>query len=273
MKYNVLGFDQATLISFKLDYVDALVLRFFIDIKDTKKMKAVIIENEPYYWIRYEAIIEEYPIIGLKNSDSVYRRCKKLVSAGVLKHKTVKSGGTYSYYSLGDKYLQLISEPDENPSGSDEKPEEPDLNPNQTDGNPEGVGFKSRTNNPSTIYPSTNILLLYQNIVGYLNKKINSQYRHTTDTTRKAIDARLNEGFKEDDFYKVIDNKVRDWKNTEYEQYLRPQTLFGTKFESYLNQKKVVKKGQGQFNNYDQRSYDYESLERKLLGWEGDEGC
>lgn len=273
MKYNVLGFDQATLISFKLDYVDALVLRFFIDIKDTKKMKAVIIDNEPYYWIRYEAIIEEYPIIGLKNSDSVYRRCKKLVSAGVLKHKTVKSGGTYSYYTLGDKYLELISQPDSNPKESDTNPEGTDLNPNETDTNPEGVGFKSRTNNPSTIYPSTNILLLYQNIVEHLNKKIKSDYKHTTVNTRKLIDERLKEGYTEDDFYKVIDNMATAWKNTKYEQYLRPKTLFSENFEDYLNHKNVVNKSKGNFNNYAQRNYDYESLERKLLGWEGDEGC
>jgi hypothetical protein len=36
----------------------------------------------------------------------------------------------------------------------------------------------------------------------------------------------------------VIDNKVSEWKNTEMAKFIRPETLFGTKFESYLNQKK-----------------------------------
>jgi hypothetical protein len=36
----------------------------------------------------------------------------------------------------------------------------------------------------------------------------------------------------------VIDNKVIEWKGSEMAKYIRPETLFGTKFESYLNQKK-----------------------------------
>ena len=39
-----------------------------------------------------------------------------------------------------------------------------------------------------------------------------------------------------EDFENVIEKKCAAWKGTEMEQYLRPETLFGTKFESYLNQ-------------------------------------
>jgi hypothetical protein len=46
----------------------------------------------------------------------------------------------------------------------------------------------------------------------------------------------MNEGFTVGDFKKVIDNKTAEWLDTKMEQYLRPETLFGTKFESYLNQ-------------------------------------
>lgn len=74
-----------------------------------------------------------------------------------------------------------------------------------------------------------------KNIVEYLNQKIDSKYRHTTKATKDSITARLNEGFTLEDFKTVIDNQYAKWKGTEWEQYLRPQTLFGTKFESYLN--------------------------------------
>ena len=43
---------------------------------------------------------------------------------------------------------------------------------------------------------------------------------------------------------KVIDIKTIDWKGTDYEKYLRPETLFGNKFESYLNTKPKDKNGQ-----------------------------
>lgn len=77
----------------------------------------------------------------------------------------------------------------------------------------------------------------YREIVEYLNEKTGSQYKHTTQSTRNGIKARYNEGFKLDDFKRVIDIKTRQWLyDTKMKQYLRPQTLFGTKFEAYLNE-------------------------------------
>lgn len=74
-------------------------------------------------------------------------------------------------------------------------------------------------------------------IIDYLNSKAMTNYRATSQTTKKHINARLNEGYKFDDFVTVIDNKTREWMKTDMEKYLRPETLFGSKFESYLNQK------------------------------------
>lgn len=80
----------------------------------------------------------------------------------------------------------------------------------------------------------------YSEIVEYLNEKTNSQYRPTLKKTKTLIKARYNDGFILDDFKKVIDVKVAEWLNdSNMNKYLRPETLFGTKFESYLNQKVV----------------------------------
>ena len=73
-------------------------------------------------------------------------------------------------------------------------------------------------------------------IIEYLNESINSNYKYTTKGTINLIKARFKEGYKLDDFYDVIDKKVKEWYNTEMQQYLRPSTLFGNKFEGYLNQ-------------------------------------
>lgn len=83
---------------------------------------------------------------------------------------------------------------------------------------------------------------IYSSIIDYLNKKAGTRYRSATKKTQSYINARINEGFKEIDFYTVIDNKVAEWKDTTYEKYLRPSTLFGTKFEEYLNQKSTSNK-------------------------------
>ena len=74
-------------------------------------------------------------------------------------------------------------------------------------------------------------------IVDYLNSTVGTSYKPTSRDTQKHICARLNEGYTIDDFKAVIDKQYAKWKGTEYEQYLRPSTLFGTKFEGYLNAK------------------------------------
>ncbi len=77
---------------------------------------------------------------------------------------------------------------------------------------------------------------IYKEIVSYLNEKTGKNYRYTSQKTRTAIHARLAEGFKLEDFKAVIDRKCGDWLgDKKMEEYLRPETLFGTKFESYLN--------------------------------------
>lgn len=78
---------------------------------------------------------------------------------------------------------------------------------------------------------------IYSAITDYLNEKAGTNYRTGSRTTQMLIHARMAEGFTLEDFKKVIDNKVADWRGTEWEKFLRPQTLFGTKFESYLNAK------------------------------------
>lgn len=79
-------------------------------------------------------------------------------------------------------------------------------------------------------------------IINYLNNKLNSNFRKNNKETIKHIKARLNEKYTVDDFKKVIDTKYAEWHDTEMQKYLRPDTLFGTKFESYLNQKEFTKK-------------------------------
>lgn len=86
-------------------------------------------------------------------------------------------------------------------------------------------------------------------IVDYLNSKIGTHYRATTRKTQSLIKARMNEGFTVDDFKKVIDNKSAEWgKDSKMSKYLRPETLFGTKFESYLNQTAVKAKKSKRIN-------------------------
>lgn len=79
--------------------------------------------------------------------------------------------------------------------------------------------------------------LPYKEIVDYLNNLAGTNYRASTKKTKDLIKARINEGFTLDDFKVVIEKKTREWINdNKFKVYLRPETLFGTKFEGYLNQ-------------------------------------
>ncbi len=83
----------------------------------------------------------------------------------------------------------------------------------------------------------------YKAVVSYLNEKAGTKYKHTSSKTQTAIHARLADGFSLDDFKTVIDKKSKEWIGTEFEKYLRPETLFGPKFEGYLNGKQTERTG------------------------------
>ncbi|WP_368263442.1 phage replisome organizer N-terminal domain-containing protein [Clostridium disporicum] len=112
---------------------------------------------------------------------------------------------------------------------------------------------------------------IYSEIIDYLNSKANTNYRVNNKKTRASINARITEGFTIDDFKKVIDIKSSEWLNTNMQQYLRPETLFGTKFEGYLNQKVTKQVGNYTSNNSKRHqentssSYNHNDIEAELL--------
>lgn len=86
----------------------------------------------------------------------------------------------------------------------------------------------------------------YQQIINYLNDKAGKNFKHTTEANKRLINGRYNDGHTLEDFMKVIDNKVSQWKGTDNEMYLRPKTLFSpSNFEGYLNE---VPKGSSNFD-------------------------
>ena len=75
-------------------------------------------------------------------------------------------------------------------------------------------------------------------IIEYLNKETGKNFKSETAKTRKLLYSRFNDGFSLVNFKNVIDTKVSQWKgDMDYQIYLRPSTLFGSKFEGYVNEK------------------------------------
>ena len=90
-------------------------------------------------------------------------------------------------------------------------------------------------------------LLLAGSVIDYLNEVGNKTFSKK-EYNIKHIIARINDGYVFDDFKSVIDKKVFDWKGTNFEQYIRPMTLFSNKqFENYLQAKTIKKTSFDQF--------------------------
>lgn len=101
------------------------------------------------------------------------------------------------------------------------------------------INNENENDNEVSLYDTLDVSLKtipYAEICEHLNIRTGSNYRHSTKKTKDLIKARFNEGFTLEDFKIVIDKKSVEWMNTDMQKYLRPETLFGTKFESYLNQ-------------------------------------
>lgn len=253
MKYTLEGFSQEAALSMqttitegghtktiKLDLIDLTIIRWIVDFYPN--MKKVLIEGAEYVWLDYSTFVEDMPLLAL-SKQSLYKRCMKMVRLGVLKHKTVRSKGTFSYYAFGPEYSRLVG--DHNRAAQAPAPAQSqaqDAWGDTTNATPEQ--FQTPTTEPQPLLSEPKAPAPpkepdpTEDIVNHLNQRAGTHYKATSANTRKLIKARLKEGFTVDEFKLVIDKKCADWlNNRDMVQYLRPETLFGNKFESYLNAK------------------------------------
>ena len=94
-------------------------------------------------------------------------------------------------------------------------------------------------NNTRDIYTTSrnSTRVPYKEIIDYLNEKTGRNYKHKAKINQRVIKARMNEGYTIEEFKTVIDKKTDEWNNdAKMKEFLRPETLFGTKFDRYLNQ-------------------------------------
>lgn len=157
-----------------------------------------------------------------------------LVEKGLIKRKLSTNGvDTNSYRAV----LKFANTSFATRSRNDPLPGQ-DLTPTGSNSDPlpgqilTGTGSNSDPNN----YLDNNYLIIIKDIVEYLNKKAGKKYRASSKDTQKHIRARLEDGYTVADFQTVIDKMCGKWKgDPKMEDYLRPSTLFGPKFEGYLN--------------------------------------
>ena len=195
-----------------------------------------IIDDKTYYFVSRNLILKELPMF-FEKADTVYRNLKVLAEKGIIEYIKHKGMDLIRLTEKGKSWNFIESSSEKSPNFD-----------NNSEKNPSEFGKKSENNserNPT--YKDTNIQKdinnknIYSDTIEYLNSKAGTKYKSTSKNTIRHIQARINEGYTLEDFKTVIDKKCSEWLNTDMEKYLCPETLFGSKFEKYLNQKIIHK--------------------------------
>lgn len=216
-----------------------------------KSFADAISEIPREYQLRAYEVIISYALTGDLPDESepwavraIFQVCKANIDANNKRYvdghkggrpkKPVVSESKTSGFENENQWFQN-SKPNDNDNVTDND----NVNANDTDTDTDNDNANDIKTLSDSVRPSQQSAadkINYQYIIDNLNGKTGKHYR-VTDKTRSLIRARIRDGFTESDFLKVIDNKVRSWANDpKMSQYLRPETLFGTKFEGYLNE-------------------------------------
>lgn len=198
--------------------------------------------SEMEYWQQRGELQDGYFFSTIENvkecttlSDKRQRSAlNALKDAGIL---DVKLAGIPAkrYIRINEKQLAQILLDNSCESGKASSAETEELEAPKRQGNNNKVKSNKNNNNKD----------IYIAVVDYLNSKAGTHYKASSKATQQHINARLAEGFTVEDFKRVVDNMCISWLRTEWEQYLRPSTLFGSKFENYLNRKPQGKGANG----------------------------
>ena len=244
MKSTIAGFNQeyaltlkktfpataATEKTIKIDCTDLVILRWLVDFYPS--MRKMAVDGREYVWLTHKKLMEDIPLLDI-NKRACMDRMKKLVEFGILDYKLLQQGGTFSLYAFGENYINLVQSTNTGYVGQ----------PTQgMSANQQGVcrstntGYVGQPPHKDISIKDNSIEDKVKYIVEHLNEKAGKQFRPTSKETQSHIQARMNDGFKVEDFITVIDKMCAKWKgDAKMNDYLRPSTLFGTKFESYLN--------------------------------------
>lgn len=178
-----------------------------------------------YCWASNSYFSELYGVSKV----SISKWIKQLTEKGYINSEIQYKGGTKEIFN---RYLRIVNDPIKEKLNTPIKEKFKD---NTT-------SFNTTSNNTKE-YP-------FVEIVNYLNDVSGKTYKSSTKKTQSLIRARFEEGFTKDDFFRVIDKKYAQWKDDpNMKKYIRPETLFGTKFEGYLNE---------EGGTHEKRSRDFE---------------
>ncbi|MCP4569481.1 MAG: hypothetical protein GY841_18040 [FCB group bacterium] len=105
-------------------------------------------------------------------------------------------------------------------------------NSNRTEKDKEKTNKKEKSIKPEILENSDNLI---DEIIQDLNQVTGRGFRTQTESYRKLVAGLLRKGFIFEQFHQVHIHRAKKWLgDPKYQEFLRPQTLYGNKFDAYL---------------------------------------
>ena len=112
--------------------------------------------------------------------------------------------------------------------------EDEDENEDKNDDEDKNENKKDSASTEDERESSLKYLMQSSDIIFYLNQQAHTPLYLSDKSARDLITRRLKEGYTVDDLKRVIRRQCQEWLDTSNEENLRPDVLFGERFESYL---------------------------------------
>ena len=239
MKNTISGFNQEKLLEYGLDLKDAMLLRYFVDFRDTESMSMIIVDNKPYYWVKYDHLKSDLPILGINSNDALRKRLKKLEECGILGHYHKLEGGSYSYYCLGDNYPKLIKSATENKDFNSYDPPTEKSDPSDS----KVVPLRLENRTPPTQKSEQNNLSTKDNKNIYsandARDDVKDIWNRYPNKKGKAAAIRkipqLLKKYGKDHLIRCLDRYAKEVKGKDKQFILNGSTFFNGRYEDYLD--------------------------------------
>ena len=269
MKFSI-NINQKAVVDNGLDLnlIDLAVFDVVATFSHTEECQKTLYKGKVYYWISWKIIKQQLPLVRLNNRQSVYNRMKKLIQAEVLEIYPNNKAENKSLFCFGINYSKLLFTPANESlhipaNESLHIPVKKDLHIRTNK-----VIRTNKNNNKESIKKkslySEDFILFCQDVIDHLNEVLKDGKYRNTKTNQQLIKKQYDEGFNLEDFQQVQANQYFDWIDSEkMRMFLRPSTLYGSKFQSYLNNK-PIKQSEKKELAFEKSLYQNDDLRRKI---------
>jgi len=239
-----------------IDYNDGIILShiyyFYQNPEDNERVKYITKNGSKYVWINYKYLIDANPLLPIRHKSAISKRIKKLRELGLIITQQTPENTLYvkptqlltdifNYRVESENKRVAYSDPVSPGTTGCYSQEQQGVIPRENSTISNKI---SNINNITPYNPPKGDDIPYKEIISYLNEKAGTSYRHDTKNTQRFIRARWKEDYQLPDFKLAIDNCCVKWlPDLKMRDFLRPQTIFSSKFESYLNMQGVNASG------------------------------